>query len=367
MKFICQKEDLIQGLSIAAKASATRSPQAVLECVSITADSTGVHLMCTDLQMGIETNVPATVAQEGRVLLNARLFSEIVRKLPDGEVRLTVSESNRAVISSGGSKTTLQGLSALDFPRLPHVDDDQPIHVAQNVLRDMILSTGFAVATEDARPILMGIFMEIAEESLTLVALDGFRLARRVGKLLSPAPTLSCVVSGRNFVEIAKILSDEETPVTLTLSKTHLKLNIGSATIVVRLLEGEYIKYRQLLPPSYAISVRLDRAQLADCIDRASLMAREGKSNLLKFSIAEDKLHITSNSEMGDVYEEMDVLTEGKGIDIAFNVRYIAEAVKSISDEQFLIKLNSNISPCVLVPTSGDDFLYLVLPVRTAG
>jgi DNA polymerase-3 subunit beta len=367
MKFICQKEDLIQGLSVASKASATRSPQAVLECVSIAADATGVHLMCTDLQMGIETNVPATVAQEGRVLLNARLFSEIVRKLPDGEVRLSVSETNRATISSGGSKTTLQGMSALDFPKLPQVDDTQPLEVSQRVLRDMILKTGFAVATEDARPILMGILMEVEGETLTLVALDGFRLARRMGPLLSPADPVSCVVSGRNFVEIAKILSDEDTPVSLALSKTHLKLNTGSATVVVRLLEGDYIKYRQLLPPSYAISVRLSRAELADCIDRASLMAREGKSNLLKFSISADKLHITSNSEMGDVYEEMDVETLGDGIDIAFNVRYISEAVKSIDDEQFLLKLNSNISPCVLVPTCGDDFLYLVLPVRTAG
>ena len=139
-----------------------------------------------------------------------------------------------------------------------------------------------------------------------------------------------------------------------------------ASTIIIRLLEGDYIKYRQLLPPSYAISVRLDRDQLSDCIDRASLMAREGKSNLLKFSIRQDKLAITSNSEMGDVYEEMDVQTTGKDIDIAFNVRYISEAVRSIDETQFLLNLNSNISPCVLVPTEGEDFLYLVLPVRTA-
>ena len=153
---------------------------------------------------------------------------------------------------------------------------------------------------------------------------------------------------------------------TMHLSKTHLKLDLGASTIIIRLLEGDYIKYRQLLPPSYAISVRLDRDQLSDCIDRASLMAREGKSNLLKFSIRQDKLAITSNSEMGDVYEEMDVQTTGKDIDIAFNVRYISEAVRSIDETQFLLNLNSNISPCVLVPTEGEDFLYLVLPVRTA-
>ena len=191
-------------------------------------------------------------------------------------------------------------------------------------------------------------------------------LARRMGKLEESCGNLSAVVSGKYFIETGKILGDEETPVTMHLSKTHLKLDLGASTIIIRLLEGDYIKYRQLLPPSYAISVRLDRDQLSDCIDRASLMAREGKSNLLKFSIRQDKLAITSNSEMGDVYEEMDVQTTGKDIDIAFNVRYISEAVRSIDETQFLLNLNSNISPCVLVPTEGEDFLYLVLPVRTA-
>ncbi len=365
MKFICMKEDLIQGLSISTKASAARSPQAVLECVSILADATGVHLMCTDLQMGIVTDVPATVAQEGRVLLNARLLNEIVRKLPDGEVTISVGSTNRATISAMGSKTTLQGLSALDFPQLPEVEDEHPITIPQNLLRDMIRQTGFSIAADDTRPILTGILMEIENDVITLVALDGFRLARRKGKLLESAGSVSAVVSGKYFIEIGKILGDDETAVSMSLSDTHLKLRTATATIVIRLLEGDYIKYRQLLPPSYAISVRLSRGELADCIDRASLMAREGKSNLLKFSIQQDRLAITSNSEMGDVYEEMDAETIGKDIDIAFNVRYITEAVKSIEEEQFLIKLNSNISPCVLVPTEGEDFLYLVLPVRT--
>ena len=164
MKFVCQKEDLMQGLSVASKASATRSPQAVLECVSIAADFSGVRLQCTDLQMGIETAVPAMVAEEGRVLLNARLLNEIVRKLPDGEVTLSVSASNRATISTAGSKTTLQGMSAQDFPQLPAVPEDDPIELPQVLLRDMIRETGFAVAANDARPILMGIYLEVEDD-----------------------------------------------------------------------------------------------------------------------------------------------------------------------------------------------------------
>ena len=297
MKFVCQKEDLMQGLSVASKASATRSPQAVLECVSIAADFSGVRLQCTDLQMGIETAVPAMVAEEGRVLLNARLLNEIVRKLPDGEVTLSVSASNRATISAAGSKTTLQGMSAQDFPQLPAVPEDDPIELPQVLLRDMIRETGFAVAADDARPILMGIYLEVEDDVLTLVALDGFRLARRRGKLLASAGKVSAVVSGHYFIEAGKILGDDDAPVTLALSKTHLLLRAKGFTVIIRLLEGEYIKYRQLLPPSYAISTRVSRGELADCIDRASLMAREGKNNLLRFSIRQDKLSITSNSD----------------------------------------------------------------------
>ena len=365
MKFIIQKEDLITGLSIASKASAARSPQPVLECVSMTANSTGLHLQCTDLQMGIETDVPATVSEEGRVLLNARLFYEIVRKLPDGEVTVTVSTANRATISAGGSKTTLQGMSPVDFPQMPYVSTDDPILISEKLLRDMILKTGFAVAQEDTRPILMGINMEIEVDTMILTALDGFRLARRIGKLSAETRSCSAVISGHYFMEVAKILGDSEEDITLYLSETHLKVRTKNATLILRLLEGEFIKYRQLLPSVYAITTRLSRDELADCIDRASLMAREGKSNLLKFSIGQDSLTITSNSEMGDVFEQMDCETIGNNIDIAFNVRYITEAVRSIDDEQFIIKLNSNITPCVLVPTEGEDFLYLVLPVRT--
>ena len=365
MKFIIQKDDLISGLSVASKASAARSPQPVLECVSMTANSTGLHLQCTDLQMGIETDVPAAVSEEGRVLLNARLFYEIVRKLPDGEVTVTVSTANRATISAGGSKTTLQGMSPVDFPQMPYVSMDEPIVISEKLLRDMITKTGFAVAQEDTRPILMGINMEVTEDTMILTALDGFRLAQRKGALSAEAAPRSAVISGHYFLEVAKILGDSEEDITLFLSETHLKVRTKSATFVLRLLEGEFIKYRQLLPAVYAITTRLSRNDLADCIDRASLMAREGKSNLLKFAIGQDALTITSNSEMGDVFEQMDCETIGKDIDIAFNVRYITEAVRSIDDEQFIIKLNSNITPCVLVPTEGDDFLYLVLPVRT--
>ena len=308
------------------------------------------------------------VAEEGRVLLNARLLNEIVRKLPDGEVTLSVSASNRATISAAGSKTTLQGMSAQDFPQLPAVPEDDPIELPQVLLRDMIRETGFAVAADDARPILMGIYLEVEDDVLTLVALDGFRLARRRGKLLASAGKVSAVVSGHYFIEAGKILGDDDAPVTLALSKTHLLLRGPRA---LRSSSGSWRASTSSTASSCRPATPSPRGSPAASLRTASTARpswrARARTTCCASRSARDKLSITSNSEMGDVYEEMDVETTGSDIDIAFNVRYITDAVKSIDEEQFLIKLNSNISPCVLVPTEGEDFLYLVLPVRTAG
>ncbi len=364
MRFSCDTNDLNTSLSIVSRALAVRSPKPILEGILLESCEQGLRLICTDLALGIQTTIPATFTEEGRAVLPGKLLCEIVRKLPGGVCEVSISDRMQATIRCASIRTTITGFDPVEYPELPQVAGAS-FSMPQSTLRDMIGRTLFAIAVDESRPILTGCLMEVGRSEMRVVALDGFRLARRKGRLNEPAGSVSAVISGKYFIEIGKILGDDDTAVTLSLSATHLKLRTQTATVVIRLLEGDYIKYRQLLPPSYAISVRLSRGELADCIDRASLMAREGKSNLLKFSITQDKLAITSNSEMGDVYEEMDVETLGKDIDIAFNVRYITEAVRSIEEEQFLIKLNSNISPCVLVPTEGEDFLYLVLPVRT--
>ena len=367
MKWICQKDDLLQGLSLAAKASDAHSPMQVLGCVYLCADSMGIRLTGTDLQLGITTTIPATVEEGGQILLPARLFSEVVRKLPSGEVMVTVSDTMSATLRAQGSKITLQGMPAQDFPVLPAVDEDVHVTLKQSLLRSMILKVGFAIAQDDARPILQGIYLEADGNDMLMVALDGFRLALRRGKLEEPVGAFSAVVAGKYLMEVGKLLEDSEETVDVYLSSSHMMLKIAQTDVIVRLMEGEYIKFRQLLPPTYAISSKMERGMVAECIERASLMAREGKSNLLRFCISQDTLAITANGDMGDAREEMPVETMGKDIDIAFNVRFVSDAVRNIDEEYFLLKMNSNITPCVLEPLEGDEFLYLVLPVRTAG
>lgn len=365
MRFLCEKDDLYQALQTVSRAVSQRSPNPMYENVYLQAYAGGIRLVGTDQSLGIEALLPGAVQEEGSVLLPGRLFPEIIRKLPEGEVSLEVNERFTATIRMPKIKTTLQGMDAALYPSLPAVSGAEEIAISQALLKDMIRQTGFAIAQDATRPILTGCLFEAEGDTATMVALDGFRLALRRGKLKTPCQGVSCVISGKYWAEIGRILSDSDEEVSLRLGEKHASLQKDGCTVVVSLLDGEFIRYRQLLPGQYQTSVLLDRATLTESIDRASLMAKEGRNNLLKFSVKGDQLSISSNSEMGDVFEQMDVQTQGQDIDISFNVNYITDAIRSLSEEKVLFRFNTSISPAVIVPEEGDHFLYLVLPVRT--
>jgi len=211
---------------------------------------------------------------------------------------------------------------------------------------------------------LMGCLLEAKGDTLSIVALDGFRLALRKARFSSDLPEMSVVVPGKALNEIARILDDSDELVALEYGKTHLSANMGSARIVARLLEGEFIRYQQILPTEWQTRIVAQKETLDASIDLASLMAREGKNNLVKLHIEEGTLLITSNADLGDVREEIPIDFEGRELDIAFNVRYISDTLRAVEDEDIELRFNSNVSPCVICPTSGDHFLYLALPVR---
>ena len=292
----------------------------------------------------------------------------MVRKLPQGTLTFSYNENRIATLRCCGSRTTIAARAGDLFPMPQDIPSPKTVLIPQPTLRNMILQTSFAVSVDEMRKILTGCLLEINLGEARMVATDGFRLAVRIQPLPDAVEPLRAVIPGKLLLEISKIVDggEEDDPVELSFGDKQLRLRVNRTQVFATLLEGEYINYRQIIPAAFKTTVRvLDREQLMLCVERASRMARESKTNLVKLSISPDLMVITSNSEMGDVYEEMDVETLGKDIDIAFTVRYITEAMRSIEEEQFLIKLNSNISPCVLVPTEGEDFLYLVLPVRT--
>lgn len=364
MKCVCQTADMASALSLAGRAISAKSTLPVLECIKITATKDRLTLTGNDLHMGIESSLPASVSQEGEVLLPGRLFSEIIRRLPDGEMHLQVNENNSAVIRARGSRTTVQGLPCEDYPALPQMDETTCVTLKQSLLRDMIRQTAFAIATDESRPVLGGCLMEAEGEKMVMVALDGYRLALRRGEVLPVAKPVSCVVPGRYLGELGRMLDGGEEEITLRFSDSHLHASFQNTNVTIRLLEGHFIKYKQIIPQDLSINVLCERTLLFDCVDRASLMAREGKTNLVTFKLEEETLSITSNATMGDVYEELPVKSESGEITIAFNVRYVADVLKNIDDEEVMLRFNLPITPCVITPKEGDSYLYLVLPVR---
>lgn len=364
MHLSCSVADMGSALGIVTRAIAARSTIQILEGVLLTTCAEGLRLMCTDLALGIETYVDAEVVKEGSVVLPGKLLAEIVRKLPGGQMEIVVSEQGVASIHCEKSRTTLSGMDSEEYPALPEVGESKTVALPEGILKEMIQRTTFAIATDETRPILTGCLIESEGHDLSIIALDGFRLALRKHRFDEELPQLSAVVPGKVLNEIARILGDDETPVTLAWGATHLLADMGRTRIVARLLEGEFIRYRQILPTEWQTRIVVDKKEMESALDRASLMAREGKNNLVKLHIHEGVLLITSNAELGDVREEIQVGSEGRDLDIAFNVRYMSDTLKAIEEEAVQIRFNSNVSPCVLLPTEGDAFLYLALPVR---
>ncbi|MDR0898076.1 MAG: DNA polymerase III subunit beta [Oscillospiraceae bacterium] len=364
MRFTCSAADMGAALFMVTRAIATRPVLPILEGVRIASCEGGLRLTCTDLALGMETQIPADVQEPGSTVLPGKLLSEIVRKLPEGTLEVQVNARHGALLLCAGSRTNLSGMAPEEFPALPEVGEAREIELPQSLLREMIQRTSFAIASDESRPVLTGCLLETAGERLTVVALDGFRLAMRNEVFSSPLPELSVVVPGKVLNEIARILKDSEEMVKLHLGGTHLLADMGDTRVVARLLDGEFVRYRQVLPKESKTRIIIVKKELETAMERASLMAREGKNNLVRLHMADQALLITSNAELGDVREEIPVTMTGDALDIAFNVRYLTDTLRAIEDEEIVLQFNNNISPCVILPTSGEKFLYLALPVR---
>ncbi len=371
MKLQCSAQELITGLVNATRALSARPATQVLECVKLTTGEDEITLTCTDGSLTIYTRVQATVEEPGEVLLPGRLFAEIARKLPEGTVSIQMNDKRITTIRCASSRSTLTGLPATDFPKTLDLINTHALHVPQKRLKEMISRVTFAIAVQESRQTLTGCLMEVTREELRLVGLDGFRLAlqRMHSDFVLPdgVDTVKAIIPGHVMSEMSRIMDDgHDAMATFHMDSTHLMAIIGNTTLITSLLAGEYINYRQILPEKWLTRVTVEREALADAIERASLMAREGKNNLVRMHAAGDVMRITSMSELGDVLEELSVHLEGEEIDIAFNARYISDVIKNIDNECCMLSMNTNVSPCVVSPVEGDDYLYLVLPVRVA-
>ena len=365
MKFTTDTIEMSAALSTAAHALSARSTMPILEGILVETDGNFVNITCTDAFITICARVQANVQEEGRVVMPGRLFQDVVRRLPAGDMSFSCSNTLIATIKCAGSRTTIAGKNADLFPQLPFVDEKKRVSINQGVFKNMIQQTSFAIGTDETHKILTGCLLEIADGEARMVALDGYRLAVR-SEQIPEQENMRAVIPGRILQELSKILSDgDDQSVTLIFGETQLKIEMEGVVLYSSLLEGEFINYRQIIPTAAKTVVRVEsREQLVQCVERAALMARENKANIIKFSIGADTMVITSNSEMGEVYEEIGIVTEGEPLEIAFNVKYMSDALRVIEDESFVMRFISPVNPCVIEPGEGRSYLYMVLPLR---
>lgn len=362
MWFTCDKIILQDAIDTVQKASSSKTTYPILEGILIKAINNNVIFTATDLDLGIETTIEANVFEKGSIVLNSKLLGEFIRKLPSEPITLKL-ENNNVFITCQKSEFVILGNNPDEFPSLPAINENAMYEISQDVLRNMIKQTIFAIAQDETRPILTGVLFEVKNGKLSFVALDGFRLALKSYDINNSA-TINAVIPGKTLNEISKILEIKDEPVKITFTTNHILFNLGKTKIISSLLQGEFINYKQIIPTEYRLKVKAKKNELLDCIERASLLAREGKTNLIKFEINENKMAITSNSQMGKVYEEVHIDLEGEGLKIQFNSRYFIDVLRIIDSEEIYLEFSTSVSPCLIKKIDSNDFLYLVLPVR---
>ena len=361
MRFMMEAKELAAAVVSVSKALAVRSTMPILEGVYIEAEGNQVKFECSDLMLQKECTLPAAVEEEGKVIVPAKLFMEIVRKLPDATAEISLNAKSME-IRCGRAKSSIACIEYEEFPQMRFTGDTYVVKIDHAVCRDMISGTVFAVAQDDSKPILTGALLEIGE-NLTMVATDAYQFAMRTEPLKNPVSPSRVVIPGKSIAEIAHMMDETDGDVELTFTKTHVKVDINHTCLVARLLDGDYINYKNILPKEQKTRVLIDRAELIESIDRAQLMAREGNSNIV-MHFHSGKLNITANSFVGNIDESMDAQITGEDVDIAFNPRFCLNVLKCIPGEKIYMDFVTNISPAVIRPAQQEGYYYLIVPVR---
>jgi len=367
MKFICSRERLMEAVSIVQKAVATRSTLPILDGILIEASSgSGLKLTGYDLETGIECKVEADVPDSGSLVINARMFGDIVRKLPDDIVSIENSGSLSVSIDSGSSHFSIKGIRADDFPKIPTVEESGRLAMKQGDLKDLIRQTIFAVSTDESRPVLNGCCFVSDGKTVEMVAIDGFRLALRRNESEQALPEMKFIIPGKALNEVGRILQASEAPVDIYPSQNHILFDTGRVKLVSRLIQGDYMNYKSIIPQSVETTVLIDPKAMLDAVERAALVisSEERRFPVRLATPDQDTLVVSANTDIGTLREEISISMTGNKIDIDFNPRYFLDALKVIDEDQIAIVFNGSMGPCVLKPVDSQEFAYLVLPLR---
>ncbi len=366
MRILCEQEVLNEAVSVVSRAVSSRSSLPVLEGIYIKAEEDGtVKLTGNDMEIGIEAVVEAEVMQPGEIVINAKMLGGIVRSLAAGKVSIETSDNNQTLIKSGGAKFEIAGIAADEFPDLPIVDKEYSISIPANILKDMINKTGFAVAVSENNPILTGCLLEIKKSGLTMVALDGFRLAMCKTPMENDFEEHSMIIPEKSLNELGRILGDTDEEVMITATSRNAIFMFDNYKMVTRLIEGNYINYESVIPKDSAIEFDCRTDQLLESIQRVSLIIlNDVVKSPVRFNIEDGNINISCATSAGSVDDNIPVDLTDAALEIGFYNRYLLEAFRVINCETVHIRLNTATGPMVVTPSDGDEFLYLILPLR---
>ncbi len=364
MKIICSKTDLLNGLQTVSKAVPSKTTMSILECVLVDTTNGDIKLTANDMELGIETIIEGQIVEKGIIALDAKMFLDIVRKLPDSDITIETDASFKTLITCEKAKFTIIGKSGEDFSYLPVVEKNDSIVMSQFTLKEVVRQTIFSISDNDNNKLMTGELFDINGEEFKIVSLDGHRISIRKIQLKNSYVPKKVVVPGKTLNEVSKILpGDAESDVTISFTDKHIVFEFDQTVVVSRLIEGEYFKIDQMLSSDYETKVKVNKKEFLNCIDRATLLVKEGDKKPIIVNITDNGMELKINSALGSMDEEIDIQKQGKDLMIGFNPKFLIDALRVIDDEEVDLYMVNPKAPC-FIKNAEESYIYLILPVN---
>lgn len=364
MKITCNTQNLLEAVLNVQHAVSNKSCLTALEGILMKAEKNKVTLCGYDLELGITTQIEATVEEEGGIVLGSKIISDIIRRAPDDKITISTDDKLIATISSGSSKFSIIGIPKEDYPELPKIDSYSQIRLSSNTLKSMIRQTIFAVADTDEKPINTGTLFDIKDGEINLVSVDGYRLAKRTEKISSADTKIKFVVPGKTLSEILKLIPDSEEEIQVSVGKKHIIFANENYCIISRLLEGDFLDYNSAIPTDQGTELIINTKDFIESVERTSLVITDRLKSPIRCIFSENQAKISCITPLGRANDEFAVTTSGKDLEIGFNNKYLLDALKNADTDQIKVHVNGPLSPFKILPTDGESFVFLVLPVR---
>lgn len=364
MKLVCSKANLLNGVQIVSKAVPSKTTMSILECILVDATNGEIKLTANDMELGIETIIEGQIVEKGIIALDAKIFLEIVRKLPDSDITIETDASFKTVITCEKAKFTIIGKSGEDFSYLPVVEKDDSIVISQFTLKELVRQTIFSISDNDNNKLMTGELFDINGDEFKIVSLDGHRISIRKIQMKNSYSPKKVVVPGKTLNEVSKILpGDADSDVTISFTSKHIVFEFDKTVVLSRLIEGEYFKIDQMLSSDYETKVRVNKREFLSCIDRATLLVKEGDKKPIIVNITDNGMELKINSALGSMNEEIDIQKQGKDLMIGFNPKFLIDALRVIDDEEVDLYMVNPKAPC-FIKNAEESYIYLILPVN---